>query len=218
MKNRILSHDRRLRYRFYHCVDSLEACTNGWWCLEQHDAGITSDVAIFIQAKQIQMKCPEEFSNKVFVLEDYISHWNTCQCCVRSFVFMYRILKSVYGLMIHITIFLMIFDNLFFPDTKQSRVKFVLGIQRLLGVQFRRSFVTIRDSSEKIQKEIRSAWTEVSSNNMLTIILRPFIHHTGWECLRRTFFGPVIHSDHKFPKVAEKDSSIFSEKYPYKRR
>ena len=125
---------------------------------------------------------------------------------------------SVYGLMIHITIFLMIFDNLFFPDTKQSRVKFVLGIQRLLGVQFRRSFVTIRDSSEKIQKEIRSAWTEVSSNNMLTIILRPFIHHTGWECLRRTFFGPVIHSDHKFPKVAEKDSSIFSEKYPYKRR
>ena len=110
----------------------------------------------------------------------------------------------------------MILDNLNFPDTKQSGVKFVIWIQRLLGMQFRRSFVTIRDSSEKIQKEIRSAWTEVSSNNMLTIIIRPFIHHTGRECLRRAFFGPAIHSDHKRPKVAEKDSSILSESTPVK--
>ena len=49
------------RYRFYHCVYSIEAYTNGWWCLKRNDAGITSDVAIFIQEKQIQMKCPEEF-------------------------------------------------------------------------------------------------------------------------------------------------------------
>ena len=113
--------------------------------------------------------------------------------------------------MTYITIFLMIFDNLSFPDTKQLGVKFVLGIRRLLGVQFRRSFVTIRDSSEKIQKEIGSAWTEVSSNNMLTITIRPSIKHTDRECCRRAFFGPVIHSDHKRPKVAEKDSWIFSE-------
>ena len=33
-KYRILSHDRRLRYWFYHCVYSLETCTNVWWCLE----------------------------------------------------------------------------------------------------------------------------------------------------------------------------------------
>ena len=46
---------------------------------------------------------------------------------------------------------------------------------------------------------------------MLAITIRTFIHHTGRECLRRAFFGPAIHSDHKRPKVAEKDSSIFSE-------
>ena len=90
-ENRILSHDLRLQYRFYHCVYSLESCTNGWWCLEQHDAGITSDVAIFIQAKQIQMKFPEDFQTTWFVMEDYISHWNTCLCWARSFVSMYRI-------------------------------------------------------------------------------------------------------------------------------
>ena len=118
--------------------------------------------------------------------------------------------------MIYITIFLMVLNNLTFPDTKQSGVKFVLWIQFLLGVQFRRSFASFRDSSKKIQKEIRSAWTEVSSNNMLTIIIRLFIHHTGRECWRRAFFGPAIHSDHKRPKVAEKDSSIFSENTPIK--
>ena len=32
------------------------------------DAGFTSDVAIFIQAKQIQIKCPKEFSNTVVFL------------------------------------------------------------------------------------------------------------------------------------------------------
>ena len=102
-------------------------------------------------------------------------------------------------------------DNLTFPDTKHSGVKFVLWIQCLLGVQFRRSFGTIRDSSEKIQKEIRSAWIEVSSNNMLTITIRPLLHQTGRECCRRAFFGPVIQSDHKHPKVAESDSWKFSE-------
>ena len=51
---------------------------------------------------------------------------------------------------------------------------------------------------------------------MLSIIIRPFIHHTGREYLRRAFFGPDIHNDHKRPKVAEKDSSIFSENTPIK--
>ena len=185
---------------------------------KQNGAGITSDVAIFIQAKQIQMKCPEEFSNTVDRLGRLhisLKYWSML---AKKFRFYVSDLGNiwVYGLMIYITIFLMIFDNLTFPDTKQSGVKLVLGIQCLIGEQFRRSFATIRDSSEKIQKEIRSAWTEVSSNNMLTIIIRPFIHHTSRECLRRAFFRPAIHSDHKRPKVAEKDSSIFSENTPVK--
>ena len=58
---------------------------------------------------------------------------------------------SVYALVILITLsVLMIFSNLTFPDTKQSGVQLVLEIQRVLGFQIRRSFVTIRDWSEKI--------------------------------------------------------------------
>ena len=45
----------------------------------------------------------------------------------------------------------MIFLNLTFLDTEQSGVQLVLEIQRVLGVQIRKSFVTIRDSSEMIQ-------------------------------------------------------------------
>ena len=45
----------------------------------------------------------------------------------------------------------MIFSNLTFLDTKLSGVQLVLEIQRVLGVQIRKSFVTIRDWSEKIQ-------------------------------------------------------------------
>ena len=57
-----------------------------------------------------------------------------------------------YALLIFITLsVLMIFSNLTFLDTKQSRVQFVLEIQRVLGVMIRKSFVTIRDWSEKIQ-------------------------------------------------------------------
>ena len=41
---------------------SLEACTNVNDLLEQRDAEITIDLAIFIQAKQIQMKFHEDFS------------------------------------------------------------------------------------------------------------------------------------------------------------
>ena len=59
---------------------------------------------------------------------------------------------SVYALVIFITLsVLMIFSNLTFLDTKQSGVQLVLEIQRVLGVQIRKSFVTIRDWSEKIQ-------------------------------------------------------------------
>ena len=59
---------------------------------------------------------------------------------------------SVYALVIFITqCVLMIFSNLTFLDAKQSGVQLVLGFQRVLGVQTRRSFVMIREWSEKIQ-------------------------------------------------------------------
>ena len=45
----------------------------------------------------------------------------------------------------------MIFSNLTFLDTKQSGVQVVLEFQRVLGVKIRKSFVSIRDWSEKIQ-------------------------------------------------------------------
>ena len=47
----------------------------------------------------------------------------------------------------------MIFSNLTFLDTEQSGVQLVLEIQRVLGVQIRKSFVTIRHWSEKIQQK-----------------------------------------------------------------
>ena len=43
----------------------------------------------------------------------------------------------------------MILSNLTFLDTKQSGVQLALEIQRVLGFQIRKSFVTIRDWSEK---------------------------------------------------------------------
>ena len=59
---------------------------------------------------------------------------------------------SVYALVIFITLsVLMIFSNLTFLDTKQSGVQVVLEFQRVLGVKIRKSFVSIRDWSEKIQ-------------------------------------------------------------------
>ena len=59
---------------------------------------------------------------------------------------------SVHALVIFITLsVLMIFSNHTFLDTKQSGVQLVLEIQRGLGVQIRKSFVTIRDWSEKIE-------------------------------------------------------------------
>ena len=59
---------------------------------------------------------------------------------------------SVYAVVIFITLsVLMIFSNLTFLDTKQSEVQVLLKIQGVLGVQIRKSFVTIRDWSEKIQ-------------------------------------------------------------------
>ena len=59
---------------------------------------------------------------------------------------------SVYALVILITLsVLMIYSNLTFLDTKQSGVQVVFEIQRILGVQMQKSFVTIRDWSKKIQ-------------------------------------------------------------------
>ena len=73
---------------------------------------------------------------------------------------------SVYALVILITLsVLMIFSNLTFPDTKQSGVQLVLEIQRVLGVQIRKSFVTIRAWSEKYSKKLTSFSSAVSCNN-----------------------------------------------------
>ena len=59
---------------------------------------------------------------------------------------------SVHALVIFIALsFLMIFSNLTFLDTKLSGVQLFLEIQRALCVEIRRSFVTIRDWSEKIE-------------------------------------------------------------------
>ena len=59
---------------------------------------------------------------------------------------------SVYALVIFITLSVLgIFSNLTFQDTEQPGVQLVLDIQRVLGVKIRKSFVTIRDWSEKIQ-------------------------------------------------------------------
>ena len=46
---------------------------------------------------------------------------------------------------------LKIFSNLTFLDTKQSGVQLFLETSRVFGVQIWRSFVTIRDWSEKIE-------------------------------------------------------------------
>ena len=59
---------------------------------------------------------------------------------------------SVYAPVIFITLsVLMICSNLTFLDTKTSGVQLVLEIQRVLGVQIREAFATIRDWSEKIE-------------------------------------------------------------------
>ena len=92
----------------------------------------------------------------------------TCLWWVRSVVFFVSVLRNiqVYALVIFITLsVLMIFSNLTFLDTKQSGVQLVLKIQRVLGVQIRKSFVTIRDWREKYSKKPRSFSNEVSSNN-----------------------------------------------------
>ena len=59
---------------------------------------------------------------------------------------------SVHALVIFITLsVLMIFGNLTFLDTKLSGVQLFLEIHRTLAVEIPRSFVTIRDWSEKIE-------------------------------------------------------------------
>ena len=68
--------------------------------------------------------------------------------------------------MIFITLsVLMILSNLTFLDTKQSGVQLVLKIQRFLGVQIRKSLVTIRDWRGRYSKKPRCFANEVSSNN-----------------------------------------------------
>ena len=130
--------------------------------LEELDAATTFDVAILIQAKEIQMRFSEEFSNTVVRLGGLHSALNFQSLLGKKFRFYVLALGNikVYGLMIFITLsFLMIFNNLTFAGTKQSGVQFVFGVNFLFGVhfvngvQFPASFVTIRDSSETMQKK-----------------------------------------------------------------
>ena len=115
------------------------------------------------------MKFLEQFSNTVLCLwELHIALNYTCLWWVRSVVFFCVSFTKYFSICssdIYYTICLMIFSNLTFLDTRQSGVQLVLGIQRVLGVQTRRSFVTIREWSEKIHKKPRSFSNEVSSNN-----------------------------------------------------
>ena len=121
------------------------------WLVVFWNRGCCNHVYIgsFIQGKQIPIKFSEEFWNTdLCVWELHIALNYTCLRWVRSVVFFVSVLGniSVYAVVIFITLsVLMIFSNLTFLDTEQS------GVQRVLGVQNRKSFVTIRDWSEKIQ-------------------------------------------------------------------
>ena len=130
LQNWIFLHDRMFLYRFYHCVYGLEAWKKLSDVLEQHDAVITFDIAIFTQGKQIQMKFPEEFSNTVLSLwELHIARNYTCLWWVRSVVFFVSALGNIllYALVILITLsVLIVFSNLTFLDTKQPGVQLVL--------------------------------------------------------------------------------------------
>ena len=122
-----------------------------------------------MQGKKIPIKFCGEFSNTMLCLwELHIALDYTCLWWVRSVVFFVSVLEniSVYSLVIFIKLsVLMIFSNLTFLDTKQSGVKLFLEIQRVLGVQIRKSFVTIRHWRERYSKKPRSFSNEVSSNN-----------------------------------------------------
>ena len=154
LQNWIFFHDRRFLYRLYGCVYSLEAWKNGQWCFGTVGCCNHVYIGIFIQGKQIPIKFSEEFSNTVLCLwELHIALNYTCLWWVISVVFFMSVLGniSVYALVIFITLSVSIISsNLTFLDTKQLGVQLVLGIQRVLGVQTRRSFVTIREWSEKI--------------------------------------------------------------------
>ena len=91
-----------------------------------------------------------------------------CLWWVNSVVFFVSLLRdiSVYALVIFITLSVLgIFSNLTFLVTEESGAQLVLEIRRVLGVQIRKSFVTIRDWRERYSKKPRSFSNEVSSNN-----------------------------------------------------
>ena len=75
--------------------------------LKQHDTATTTDIAIFIQVKQIQKKFSEEFSNTVIRPGGLYSALNYLSSLGKKFRFYVLALGniSVYGLMIDITFF-----------------------------------------------------------------------------------------------------------------
>ena len=111
-------------------------------------------IAIFIQGKQIQIKFPEELSKLVICLwELHIALNYTWLWWVSIFVFCdaFRKYFSICFSDIYYTMCFNYSQHINLSSTKKSRVQLVLGMQRGLGVQIRRSFVTIRDWSENIQ-------------------------------------------------------------------
>ena len=93
--------------------------------LEQHDATITSDVAIFIQEKQIKINFHEEFSNTVVLLEGLHIARNYVSLLGKKFRFNVSALLNIsaHGLIFFYIMyfFLMIFISLTFPETKCYR-------------------------------------------------------------------------------------------------
>ena len=146
LQNWIFLHDRMFLYRFYHCVYGLEAWKKLSDVLEQHDAVITFDIAIFTQGKQIQMKFPEEFSNTVLSLwELHIARNYTCLWWVRSVVLFcvgFRKYFIVCSSDINYTICFNCFQQLNLSRYKAARSPACpQNVVDLLGFQLQRRFV-----------------------------------------------------------------------------
>ena len=160
LQNWIFFHDRRFLYRFYHCVYSLEAWKKLSDVLEQHDAVITFDIAIFTQGKQIQMTFPKEFSNTVLRFWELRIALNyTCLLWVRSVVFFYVGFRKYFGICCSDIYYTICFN--YFREHKLSKYK-LSSHESSLSSECSFSWdssseghsLPIRDSSENIAKKI----------------------------------------------------------------
>ena len=89
--------------------------------LEQHDAVVTFDVALYFQEKQIRMKFPEKFQNTMLSLGGFHIRLNYLSLLGKNFSYVLALGNiSVYGLMILIA--LSVFNDIQY--FKISRYKF----------------------------------------------------------------------------------------------